>query len=395
MRKKFVRASLACLLSVTTTTIVARAEEAIPTETGVPVKKPADVLSPDQWKRADKATGRALDWLKAKQRRDGSFPSIDAGQPGVTALCVMAFLAHGHVPGVEPYALPIERASKYVISCQQASGLISLVGPTGPRLSRQVPDSIGDVACYNHAIASLMLSELYGMRQPRTAEPMRAVITKSIAATIEMQRWPKDRDADRGGWRYLNDSNEIDSDLSITGWQLMFLRSARNAGFAVPSEPIDDAVKYVKRCFDQRHGVFTYSVDRPESRSRAMAGAGILALAHAGFHNAEEATRSGNWLLQNNFDDYNPSNAYSRSWQDDRYHYGLFNSCQAMYQLGGRYWEEFYPRAVATLLTNQQPDGSWPAEQYKRDGRFGNCYTTALAVLSLGAPNQFLPVFQR
>jgi hypothetical protein len=66
-----------------------------------------------------------------------------------------------------------------------------------------------------------------------------------------------------------------------------------------------------------------------------------------------------------------------------------------MYQLGNRYWEDFYPRAVHTLLENQQRDGSWPAEGYPGDGVFGNAYTTALAVLSLGAANQLLPVFQR
>jgi hypothetical protein len=354
-----------------------------------------DVLSPDKWKRVDTAVDRALAWLDGTQRRDGSFPSIDAGQPGVTALCVMAFLAHGHVPGEGSYGRQIEHAANYVMSSQKDNGLISLLGPEGARLSRRVPDSIGDSACYNHAISSLMLSELYGMSNLRKTGPMRETITKSIAATLEMQRWPKDRREDRGGWRYLNDSNEIDSDLSLTGWQLMFLRSARNAGFNVPAEPIDDAVAYVRRCFDEEHGVFTYSIGRAESRSRGMAGAGILALAHAGFHNADEARRSGDWLLDHSFQRYNTFDPVDRSWRNDRYHYGLFNSCQGMYQLGGRYWKQFFPQAVELLLDNQRHDGSWQAERYNRDGQFGNAYTTALAVLSLGAPNQLLPIFQR
>jgi hypothetical protein len=227
------------------------------------------------------------------------------------------------------------------------------------------------------------------------ADRMQQAINNSLAVTLEMQSWKKDRTHDRGGWRYIDDVNEIDSDLSITGWQLMFLRSARNAGFDVPEKQIDDAVEYVRRCFDRQYGVFCYSVNRSESRSRGMAGAGILALAHAGFHNSTEAQRSGDWLLENNFDNYNPFVRDARSWRDDRYHYCLFNACQGIYQLGGRHWNEFFPRAVKTLLENQQADGSWPAEQYKRDSQFGNAYTTALAVLSLGAPNQFLPIFQR
>jgi hypothetical protein len=50
---------------------------------------------------------------------------------------------------------------------------------------------------------------------------------------------------------------------------------------------------------------------------------------------------------------------------------------------------------VRTLLENQQPDGSWPADSHWHDGQFGNAYTTALVVMTLGAPNQLLPVFQR
>ena len=77
----------------------------------------------------------------------------------------------------------------------------------------------------------------------------------------------------------------------------MFLRSARNAGFEVPADRIDDAVAFVKRSFDQREGIFIYSTRKP-SRTRSMAGAGILALAHAGLHHTQEAQRAGDWLLR-------------------------------------------------------------------------------------------------
>jgi hypothetical protein len=54
--------------------------------------------------------------------------------------------------------------------------------------------------------------------------------------------------------------------------------------------------------------------------------------------------------------------------------------------------EEFFPSSVRTVLANQQPDGSWPAESHFNDRR---SYATALVVLPLGAPNQFLPIFHR
>ena len=51
--------------------------------------------------------------------------------------------------------------------------------------------------------------------------------------------------------------------------------------------------------------------------------------------------------------------------------------------------------SVRAVLANQRPDGSWDAESFQRDRRFGNSYTTALVVLAVGAPNQLLPIFQR
>ena len=82
---------------------------------------------------------------------------------------------------------------------------------------------------------------------------LKKVIDKSIAATLQMQRWEKEMPVDKGGWRYINDFDQSDSDLSVTGWHLMFLRSARNAGFEVPDKTIADAVAYVRRTFSRKY----------------------------------------------------------------------------------------------------------------------------------------------
>jgi len=356
---------------------------------------PRDVLSADEWRRVDASVERALAWLASEQQSDGSFPTLESGQPGVTALSVMAFISHGHMPGAGRYGPNLERAIDYVLGCQKENGLVALVAPDGPEITRQVSHDMGVTAAYNHAIASLMLSELYGTSDDERAAQIQKVVARSIRATLEMQRWPKDRGEDRGGWRYVDDFDDNDSDLSITGWSLMFLRSSRNAGFEVPKPAIDDAVAYVRRSYSRKYGAFGYTINDPDPRSRCMAGAGILALAHAGFHNSPEAQHSAAWIQRYSFDNYNQVERFTQSWFHDRYHYGLFNCCQAMYQLGGRYWEEFYPRTVHALLENQQSDGSWPVESHFHDGQFGNAYTTALVVMTLGAPNQLLPIFQR
>jgi hypothetical protein len=175
----------------------------------------------------------------------------------------------------------------------------------------------------------------------------------------------------------------------------MFLRSARNAGFDVPEQPIDDAVAYVRRTFSEKHGAYGYAAETAEPRSRGMAGAGILALANAGFHNAPESERSADWLLQQGFEKYNTILPLPPEWPNDRYHYSVFQCCQGMYQLGGKRWKEFFPPVVKTLLANQQSSGAWEPESHFYDAQFGNAYTTALVVLSLGATNELLPIYQR
>src|SRR3990172_2265239 len=57
-----------------------------------------DVLTERQWHEVDHSVDRALAWLVTQQRPDGSFTTLDTGQPAVTALCVLAFLSRGLLP---------------------------------------------------------------------------------------------------------------------------------------------------------------------------------------------------------------------------------------------------------------------------------------------------------
>lgn len=355
-----------------------------------------EVIDAAEWKRVDDSVERSLTWLASQQRRDGSFPTMPHGQPGVTSLCVMAFVAHGHVPGEGPYGAQLLKAIDFILSCQKKNGLLALVAPRGTTLSRNVSFEIGCTASYNHAVTGLVLSEVYATGGVGKLKQIQPAIEKGLQTTLLMQQWPKDRLEDVGGWRYVHDHDQYDSDLSATGWHLMFLRSAKNAGFDVPQAPIDEAVKFIRNCYSPKVGAFQLHAAKKDSRSRGMAGAGILALAHAGLHDSPEAKSAGDWLLRHDFNKYNVVIPFSEpSFPDDRYHYGAFNATQAMYQLGGKYWKQFYPPMVRVLLDNQKPNGSWPAERHKFDGKFGSAYTTALVTLTLGAPNQLLPIFQR
>src|SRR6185295_15942157 len=70
----------------------------------------------------------------------------------------------------------------------------------------------------------------------------------------------------KGGWRYQ--PRPGDADISVTVLQVVALRAAKNGGLDIPQQTIDNAVQYVRRCFDERTGGFTY---QPGNRAPGFA----------------------------------------------------------------------------------------------------------------------------
>jgi Prenyltransferase and squalene oxidase repeat len=347
----------------------------------------ADALSPGKWRQVENSVDRALAWLASQQAADGSFPTLPQGQPGVTSLCVLAFLSRGHQPGVGLYGEPLNRAIDYVLACQLPDGLLSKQVPGPAYVNHQASHT----SVYDHAISGLMLGEVYGQVSGQRARNVKEAIQRALQFTRAMQVQPKSP-ADRGGWRYVRPDPPSDSDLSITAWQLMFLRSAKNAEFSVPQEYVDEAMAYVRRCWDRQSGGFNYALAGGVgfAESRGMVGAGIVSLAMGGDHQSPMARAAGDWLLAHPYLRFG-----ERIGPYDKFFYSTYYCSQAAAQLGGRYWEKFFPPMVEALLGAQRPDGSWPPEPGGSIAVFGNAFTTAMAVLSLTPPYQLLPVYQR
>jgi len=353
------------------------------------------LLSQEQWDRLDRAVERGLRFLSREQRPDGSFPTTPESQPGVTSLCIMAFLARGHQPGKGPFGSQIERAIDYVLDMQDPHvGALMADQWVGPRFDsvRRISDGKpGSFAGnYNHGIAGVMLGEVYGMTGAKRHERIRQAILKALDYTRKQQLRPKRNPGDRGGWRYVHVNGTNDSDLSVTAWQLMFLRCARNAEFDVPKEWVQQAMDYVHRAFDVQQKGFIYALAGDDRYcSRGMVGAGIVCLELGGEHHSEAAKMAGDWILRASFEPYR-----NYSHPEDRYHYGAFYCSQAMFQLGGDYWHRFFPKLLSVLADAQHADGSWDLE-VPNDSEYGVCYPSALAVLALATPYQLLPIYQR
>jgi len=338
------------------------------------------LLTPKQWKQLDGAVDRGLAFLAKNQEADGSFPTSSIAQPAVTSLCIMAFLSRGHQPGRGPYGAALERAIDYVLDMQNAS--------SGAIMPARFIGATTNCGSYSHGISGVMLAEVYGTTNAGRHTRIGLAVTKALEYTRQQQRISK-ASLDEGGWRY---PFRHESDLSVTSWQLMFYRAARNAEFKVPEEWVREAMNYVHRLFDVNQRSFVYGLSYPGHQycTRATAGAGIVCLALGGEYRSETARTAGEWILQHSFEPYNNSRH-----EEDRYHYGACYCSQAMFQLGGNYWDRFFPPLLRVLAAAQHSDGSWDPESIPEDREFGNVYTTSLAVLTLEVPYQILPIYQR
>jgi hypothetical protein len=350
-----------------------------------------EVLAPAEWRRIDRSIETALAYLATQQSNNGALASNAAGQPAVTSLGIMAYLSAGHQPGEERYGAIIERAIDFALDCQRDDGLFSYAAVTMP-----VDNPWGGpshAATYNHAITGLMLGEVLGQTNTARAQRIRPAIERALEYTRQMQLRRKRFAVDNGGLRYIRDVNVSgtgggDADLSVTAWHLMFYRSAKNAGFDVPVNYVEEALQFVHRCYDPQSGGFRYSLYTGGTYiTRAMTGAGVLSLFLAGKYDADIEARSGQWLIDHRFSDFRPLNTH------DRYFYSAYYCSQAALMLGGTYWEQFYPDLAATLLSQQNADGSWRPES--DDADYGQTYSTSLSVLSLTPPYQLLPIYQR
>jgi hypothetical protein len=316
-------------------------------------KKPPDAV--------EQSVERALRFLVNLQESDGCWLSQGEKSPAVTALGVMAFLSAGHLPGEGPHAEPIDKAVRWIAKCQQSDGLFA---------------GDGGLAMYHHGICTLLLAELCGMTDRKLADELRPALVKAVRLILQAQQTAPT--VYRGGWRYRPDST--DADASITGWQLLALRAARNVGCDVPAERIDQAMEFLLRCRDARTGAFCY---QPAARpTLACTGTGILALELCGKdrHHSHEALMAGGYLLKN-----------PPRWGEEHFFYTAYYCSQAMFQLGGNYWDFYRPRLHVALFDHQQQSGGWLGGA----DSVGPSYCTAMAVLALTVEYRLLPIYQR
>jgi squalene cyclase len=304
---------------------------------------------------------RALKFLKTSQSADGSWALPQGSSPAATSLAVMAFLSAGHVPGEGPYGDTITKGIRWVLKTQRPDGTFSAAAGVG-----------NNFFMYDQGICALMLAEVTGMTDRDLSPQVKSALTKAVRIILQAQR---SQGLSAGGWRYQITGD--DADVSVTGWQLLALRAARDVGCDVPAERITRAVEYLKRCQDPRTGGFSY---QPSGEMTiACTGTAVLCLELCDRHHSPEALRAGALLL-----------TQTPSKFDRHLFYSSYYCSQASFQLGGNYWNTYRARLLRGLGSLQQLNGSWGDNE-----GFGSNYGTAMGVLALTVEYRLLPIYQR
>ena len=303
----------------------------------------------------EETIAKGLAYLAEQQNADGSFNADRYGgaHVGVTAICGLAFLAHGDLPGRGEYGHVVEKCLEYILAHAQESGLLA-------------SEHVSHGPMYGHGFATLFLGELYGATQD---EDLRDALVKAVRLIVKSQN-------PEGGWRYQ--PLPFEADISVTICQIKALRSARQAGISVPKETIDNAIAYVKRCQNPNDGGFRYMTGGGSSAFPRSA-AGVAALYYAGVYD-DDAINDGLDYLERQIASSNDRGGHE--------YYGHYYCSQAMFIAGGQYWARYFPYIRDRMVREQNRDGSW-------DSPHGASYATGMTLIVLQMPYRLLPIFQR
>jgi hypothetical protein len=358
-------------------------------------------------------TQSALRWFKRHQGPDGRWDAVDywknctedgvKGEPGkdqsgdtdvaMTAYAVLCFLGDGHDGSTATTYRKVVR-----------NGIDAL-------LAMQKPDGLIGQRNYEHAIATMALTQAYGMSpDPRLREPCQRAVDVILA---RQNRDPKAADAAYGGlgWDYGGPTDRNDS--SVTGWNVMALKAAYVGGLSV-GNGLDSSKRWLDRhwaasntgkpwCADPTKldpytGIsrFAYvwkpstgetqisdwnaAANRPASvDSHDMASVGLMCAVFLGH-------RAGDPMLES-LGNYVAKYQMPTAWPMNTYY--LYYNTLGMYQLGGERWKTWAGTVLPLLAGAQRSDdgcmnGSWDWEGTKFHGHdTGRVLSTAYACLSM------------
>lgn len=330
-------------------------------------------------KASERAVGAALNWIARHQTSSGKW-SLDfrsqckngacsgAGSirsdEAATALALLPFLAAGQTHKSKgPYKETISKGITWLVKQQNAEGC--LYGNS-------------EQPMYAQGICTLAVCEAYGMTRD---EHIGAAARKAVAFIERAQHQAS------GGWRYYPGDP---GDTSVSGWQVMALKSGQLAGLPVNSLVFDNSQKWFRSVAVGEHlGLFTYQPYREVTPT--MTAVGMLCTQYLGIERNAPAMVEGKQYLLENL----PDNRLFRNT------YYWYYATLAMHNFGGPEWDAWNRKMRRLLIETQDKQGcetgSWNPLEPTVDvwgEKGGRLMTTSLNALTLEVYYRYLPIFR-
>ena len=320
-------------------------------------------------RESEMAVELGLKWIVAHQRKDGSWrffhddgkcngacgnEGTNEASTAATGLALMSLLGAGYTHRTGPYQKEVKQGIDFLISKIR----VSVRG--GSLVS-------GNKGMYAHAIATIALSEALAM----TGDSLLVNYVQQARKYIEIAQHKA------GGWRY--DPGEI-GDMTVTGWQLMALKSCEMSGFETGMVTYQLAEEFVDS-MASTSGCYGYQAPGENPTTTAV---GILSKMYLGADLKHGGLEKGTRFLA----DHGPSK-----------HDVYFNyyATQVLHHRHDPDWPKWNQEMRDYLVNTQDQSGthragSWFfADPHGQVG--GRLYTTAMSVMILEVYYRYLPLY--
>jgi hypothetical protein len=330
----------------------------------------------------ENSVDRALAWLAKHQEPDGHWSATkhEAGfktDTACTGLAVLAFLGAGHTERVGQYKDNVRRAVVWMKSKQNDAGLVY-----------DTTDAAGNKGVgYPHAICGMAMAEAAGMAHvPDTVDAAQ----RAIDYTVNDHQCGEG--VDKRGFRY---NPKQEADISVTGWFVMQLKSAKTAGLRVDYSAFAGADRFLDTVEHKGEGgntaygpasVFYYQPGRHTQHRTCSIGT----LCRQFLGEKQE-------VLRPSVEYFVKQGGVPSNWGNGTDLYYWYYGTMCAFQQGGEVWHRWNDAMKKTLCDSQRKggdtDGSWDVVG-AYSGDWGRVGQTALACLCLEVYYRYLPMYR-
>lgn len=333
-------------------------------------------------KASEEAVDAALIWFAAHQAVDGSWSTemsdkpckgqcrhgtVEIGSPkriAATGLALLCFLGAGHTHKQGDYRDVVYKAINYLTHAIKTNAPnIRDFRPSGRFL-----DDSAQYEMYEHGIAVLAMCEAYEM----TGD---SILRVPCEFGIDFIQRSQHSD---GSWGYRPSTS---GDLSIVGWQMMALKSARKIGFKLRPEVIQRAEKFLDNQQSEQGAFYGYRSNQREACTTAI---GLLLRLYRGWPRTDPRILKGTQYIA----DLGPSS--------DGIYYNYY-ATQLLFHMKFEKWSEWNVTNRDYLVREQAKEGHEKGSWYFGRSHFnqvgGRLYCTAMATLTLEVYYRFMPIY--